>query len=349
MTQDSLVALPLPVLSALLCAVLAVLVRRLDLGNDRAPILFSLLFALFALEATLVAFRFGYGIKRLIFVQGILPLLVGPLMYLGFAALAVSPGRFRRLVLWHLGAVVAVVLGAQLLPMRMVPLDWAISGSYLFYAAALFLMWRKGPDHLVLARLDVSRSAAQWMLWGVGLLTVLLVLDSAISISFAMQEGGRASALISYGSILLIVFLLAVFFVLPPFLTARPAKVKPPSGADANAAQLEGAARDLLEGTGLYLDPDLTIQRLAKRLHVPVRGLSAAINESQGMNVSQYVNGFRLSHAADLLCRSDESIATVMAQSGFLTRSNFYREFQRVYGQSPAVYRQRRSATKDVP
>ena len=99
----------------------------------------------------------------------------------------------------------------------------------------------------------------------------------------------------------------------------------------------------MLEKSQLYLDPDLSVQRLARRLHLPVRTLSSAINQSEGINVSQWVNGFRLAHAAQLLETTKAPVSDVMTQSGFLTRSNFYREFQRVYGQSPASYRQDRA------
>lgn len=340
MTQDALASMPLPVLSALLCAVISILVRRLDPGSNRTPALLSALFAVFALQAILVALRFGYGVESLALVQRVLPLLVGPLMYLAFSALSVPEDRFRRGVRWHLGAVAFMVAGFQLAPVRLGPLDWVISASYLFYAVALIRLWRQGPDNLIHAHLDMARNVTHWMLWGAGLLSVLLVLDSAIAVSFAMQEGGRALAIISYGSILLILAFLVLAFVLPRLLTTHRARSKAPTEPGFDAARLEIAARDMLTTTRLYLDPDLSVGRLAKRLHVPVRSLSLAINESQGMNVSQYVNGFRLSHATDLLRNGDDSVAKVMAQSGFLTRSNFYREFQRVYGQSPAAYRQ---------
>ena len=35
------------------------------------------------------------------------------------------------------------------------------------------------------------------------------------------------------------------------------------------------AARAMLEKSQLYLDPDLSVQRLARRLHIPVRTLSS--------------------------------------------------------------------------
>jgi len=96
-----------------------------------------------------------------------------------------------------------------------------------------------------------------------------------------------------------------------------------------------------LKESKLYLDTNLTLERLAKRLHVPARALSEAVNQTQNMNVSQYVNGFRLRHAAMLLQTSKLNVTQVMEQSGFLTRSNFYREFERVYALSPIEYRTR--------
>ena len=45
----------------------------------------------------------------------------------------------------------------------------------------------------------------------------------------------------------------------------------------------------LLESRRLYLDPELTLTRLARALHVPVKRLSAAINRSTGGNVSRHV------------------------------------------------------------
>lgn len=339
MGQGALIAFPLHFLLALLWAVIAALVLRLDLARRRTPLLFCGLFAVFALESFLVGLRFGYGIAGLLVVQRALPLLVGPLMYLGFASLAVPPEPFRRMLLWHFGGFGAVLIGFQLAPAEFDGFDLVIAANYAFYAVALFRMWRKGPDHLIFAHLNVTRAVRLWMLGGVGFLVMLLVMDTAIAASFALNESGRALRIISLGSLMLIPLLVALFLIVPKFSTQRKVPAREVA-ADLDAAVLEAEVRGLLMASKLYLEPDLSVQRLAKRLHVPVRNLSVAINETQGMNVSQYVNGFRLTHAAGLLRHSDESVMTVLAQSGFLTRSNFYREFQRVYGCSPAAYRQ---------
>lgn len=61
------------------------------------------------------------------------------------------------------------------------------------------------------------------------------------------------------------------------------------------------------------------------------------------MNVSQFVNQVRLAEAARLLMSTDETVAKIMEQVGFLTRSNFYREFRKVYGEAPASFRKKLS------
>ena len=88
----------------------------------------------------------------------------------------------------------------------------------------------------------------------------------------------------------------------------------------------------------LYLDPDLTLGPLSRRLGVPVKQLSAAINRVTHGNVSRYVNRFRIERACERLL-AGESVAIAMDSSGFSTRSNFNREFRRVAGTSPSGWR----------
>lgn len=342
--QGSLFSFPLPIFTAFLCTVIAVLAARLDLGRKQSAVLFSMLCALFAVQSLLVAVRFGYGVEGFVALQRLLPLFVGPLMYLPFMALIVPTEQFGKLLLRHLGGMMFVTLALQTLPPRLGLGDLVIIGCYLFYATALIWRWWQGPDRLIHARLDVVRNVHRWMLWAAALLIVILLLEVAITVSFVLEKSGQVAAIISYGSILMILSLLGVLLVLPRFLKAGPAKSRPLFSVDTETAKLEAEAYELLTTTKLFLDPELSAQRLAKRLHVPVRKLSSAINDSKGVNVSQYVNGLRLSHAAELLLSSNDSVATIMSQSGFLTRSNFYREFQRLYGQTPAAYRESQSS-----
>ena len=94
----------------------------------------------------------------------------------------------------------------------------------------------------------------------------------------------------------------------------------------------------------LHRDEDLSLRRLARRLGLSDRRVSNAINRSHGTSVSQYVNGHRVAAACRLLRESEDTILAVSLAAGFATKSNFNREFQRVMGMSPSVWRRQNRA-----
>ena len=289
MDNATLLSFPLPMLTTLLCAVIAGLVWRLELGVRRASALFSALFALCTVESLLIGLRFGYGVTGLIPVQRALPLFVGPLMYLGFAALTIGQEVFARRVLSHLGAPVMALVLFWVLAENLWQLDWVISASYLGYIVALYLLWRKGPDALTYARVDVTRSLSNWILRGIGLLIFILLLDTAIALDFAVNRGANASTLISYGTVPLVLVLLAVLITIPPMLARSQSAPRSLPAAGPDEVTIETRLRSLMTQDKLFLDPDLTVQRLARRLHLPTRSVSRAVNRTRKMNVSQYV------------------------------------------------------------
>ncbi|WP_417712833.1 helix-turn-helix domain-containing protein [Pseudophaeobacter arcticus] len=339
MVDPIMVNFPLPLMTATLFVGVAVMVWGLELGPRRANVMFAGLLGLCALEAILVGLRFGYGVDQLIPVQRALPLFLGPMIYLSFVSLTVGASRFRRLTLLHL-AVPVVILGIfWTVSDGLGRIDWLISGSYLFYLVALYLLWRKGPDALSYAHVEVSRGLSNGILRGAGILVFVLFLDTAIALDFMLNRGAHAAKLISYGSVPLIVFTLAALITIPRMLNSPQAAKPATPSTSGRDAEIEAGLGALMRQDQLYLDPDITVQRLARRLHLPVRTLSAAINREKGKNVSQYVNDFRVEHAAKMLTQGQDSVAIIAAQSGFLSRSNFYREFQRVYGQTPVEFR----------
>lgn len=340
--DGNMISVPLPILATVLCAVIAPLILRLDLGRRISGRFFALLFASFAVQSLLVGLRFGYGVEQFITLQRLLPMSVGPLLYLGFVALGLDGAVLRKRALLHLGAALGLALGLGLFANIFRDFDLVISVSYLVYIVLLIRLARRGPDDLIYARLDIARPAIRWMFGGAAMLLCLLALDTAIALNFILARGSGAPALVTFGSALLIGLLVLILTSLPTLLTLQNGTTARPNiSVESEEATLEATTREMLLRSQIYLDPDLTLQRIARRLSVSERSLSVAINVSQGMNLSQYVNGFRLEHAARLLLETEDSVAKVMTQSGFLTRSNFYREFQRVYGQSPASYRER--------
>ncbi|MGB3315709.1 MAG: AraC family transcriptional regulator [Albidovulum sp.] len=344
--ETRLIALPLPLLAFCLSAAAFAMVLRRDFGVPSARAFFAAFFAVIALGGLLVGLRFGYGIIGLVPLQRALPLLAGPLLYLGFISFQRTEDRLRKPAIGHLGLALAIGLMPQILPAARDVFDWFIGLSYAGYTALLLALWRGGPNQMIRARLESADWLSRMAGWGAGFLMIFLVFDTAIAVAFARDRGALAVTLISYGSIVLMALLLFAIAT----LSARPKPAPAPPTRSENEIQamatLIAAADALISREELFLDTGLTAERLARRLHVPVRALSEAVNLSTGMNLSQYVNGFRLRRAAELLVEEGGSIRDVMERSGFLTRSNFYREFQREYGQSPATYRRAVSASK---
>jgi len=89
----------------------------------------------------------------------------------------------------------------------------------------------------------------------------------------------------------------------------------------------------------LHLDPDLNLQRLARKSGIPGKRLSAAVNSVEGVNVSQWINSKRIEHAQQLLQSPDQRISDIIYSCGFNTKSSFNREFKRITGVTPSAWR----------
>ncbi len=99
----------------------------------------------------------------------------------------------------------------------------------------------------------------------------------------------------------------------------------------------------------LYRDPDLTLERLARRAGIPGRQISGALNRIYGRNISQLVNEYRVNDAKRRLVATRDPVTVIMLESGFGTKSNFNREFLRVTGVTPSSYRRAARETSAAP
>ncbi|HXP96455.1 MAG TPA: helix-turn-helix domain-containing protein [Telmatospirillum sp.] len=121
--------------------------------------------------------------------------------------------------------------------------------------------------------------------------------------------------------------------------TPAPAPRSIPPGPEPEDSQVIAELDGAMRSKALYRDPELSLDRLARKMMVPTRRISLAVNRVKGINVSQYVNEFRIGDACRRLGETDESIMQIMFEVGFLTKSNFNREFLRVTGKSPSAWR----------
>lgn len=97
----------------------------------------------------------------------------------------------------------------------------------------------------------------------------------------------------------------------------------------------------LLQQEQLFtLEYGITLAQAARKLQVPARQLSNAINLHYGASFSVLLNDQRIAHAQKLLLQTpDLAVTDVMARAGFASKSNFHKEFLRVTGTTPTLYR----------
>lgn len=93
-----------------------------------------------------------------------------------------------------------------------------------------------------------------------------------------------------------------------------------------------------------YLDDQLTIAKLAKRLRVPAYALGRIINRRLDKNFMTFVNEHRIEEVKRRLTEAkgtDEKIIDIAFESGFRTKSAFNAAFKKATGMTPSQYRDR--------
>ncbi|MEM7282029.1 MAG: helix-turn-helix domain-containing protein, partial [Pseudomonadota bacterium] len=102
---------------------------------------------------------------------------------------------------------------------------------------------------------------------------------------------------------------------------------------------------NIMQSEQFFLQPDLTLPRLAKAVDCSVNHLSQVINSGFGMSFFDYLNNYRIDYAKKLLgeCREKNSaILDVAFTVGFNSNSAFYSAFKKIVGQTPAQFRRDR-------
>jgi AraC-like DNA-binding protein len=99
---------------------------------------------------------------------------------------------------------------------------------------------------------------------------------------------------------------------------------------------------DLMEQERLYLDAEITLPELARRMNCSVNNLSQVINSSFQLSFYEFLNRYRIEAAKDLLTRKlspRQPIGQVAERVGFRSNSAFYSAFRRLCGQTPTEFR----------
>ena len=101
---------------------------------------------------------------------------------------------------------------------------------------------------------------------------------------------------------------------------------------------------ELMEKEKPYLDPDMTVTKLAKKLEIPKEHISQVVNQQFYMNFNHFLNKYRVEEAKKRLKDPAEDkfvVLKIAYDVGFNSKSTFNTAFKKFTGMSPSQYREK--------
>ncbi|MEP4031545.1 helix-turn-helix domain-containing protein [Roseibium polysiphoniae] len=336
-------AMPVLPISMFAALVLAYVWLRAFLARD-TPVMVQILILACAIQSMIISFNQHYEVSWLGPVQPVTAMVFPALAYLAFASTAIRPLAWKRDWFHVLGPVAGAICFFTLPDI----MDGLVVASYVGYAVLLLRATLSGADALPLIRLEHGdRPLVLWRVVGLALLASAFSDVVIIAIMATGQEWLRPWVISIFSSgVLLMIGVLNLSDMLKDTADKDNSTSETASGARQTSDRPQAydadpdlftALEDLMKGEKIYLDPNLTLGRIARRLKVPEKLLSATINGYSGVNVSRYINTFRIEHACQEL-KAGANVTSAMYASGFNTKSNFNREFLRVKGCPPSTW-----------
>ncbi len=190
-----------------------------------------------------------------------------------------------------------------------------------------------------------------YLVWAIILLFILIYLVIIARTDFMLT---KASITFKLVNILLFFFLLAfgvkyqkqlIYFLKNEVVPLEiPAKTKYVNSGltNENMVLIAQKMNLLIKSKELYLDEYLTLQKVADVLEESPQSISQTLNDHLSTNFYTYINTLRLDLAENKLqdpSFSKLSIMGIAMDSGFKSKSTFYKLFKQKTGKTPAEYR----------
>lgn len=109
--------------------------------------------------------------------------------------------------------------------------------------------------------------------------------------------------------------------------------------SDKNINTINTQLIEKLNSSTLYLEADLTLNKMASVLGIKTNALSQVINQVHNKNFNTFINQFRLKEAKKLLIETDLKIESIAYDSGFSSLTTFNSFFKKEVGITPSTFR----------
>jgi AraC-like DNA-binding protein len=224
---------------------------------------------------------------------------------------------------------------------------WVISSCS--YLVATMRRLRDYRSRLRTLYSNLDDRELRWLDWFVISIVTLWV---AAAFMFVADNTGFDRVVVAeivYGlTACLMLFVMSFASIAPPDVTLEepaPSKDRPEEKyarsalTEAHAEQLATRINSAMTQDVLYLDPNLSLQKLSRHVGALPNQISQTLNEQIGATFFDFIARHRIEAAKPLIIAGAASTLTISLDVGFNSRSTFYKAFKREAGMTPKTYR----------
>jgi AraC-like DNA-binding protein len=193
---------------------------------------------------------------------------------------------------------------------------------------------------------NVENRDLRWVDWVMALLVMIWAAGAVLLADENLGNGGLFMDEALLGLTACCLLFLTIFASNTPSASdAEPSSEEPDtkyarSAMTANhAAKLAKRIGEAMQKDALYIDPNLSLQKLSQHVGALPNQVSQTLNQKIGATFFDYVARWRIEASKPLILAGDDSVLTVALQVGFNSKSTFYKAFKRETGVTPKAYR----------
>lgn len=217
------------------------------------------------------------------------------------------------------------------------------------YTIAAFLAIRKHKAHLSQTQSSEIRNVLNWLqYWIVAAIIFFIATYLAVELSVSIRQYDSRFTF-QVVSVFITFYIVYVSFwgirKTDAFRNLAPIGLNlstPFVTNNEDADELAQALQESLERGQHYLDPDLSLIRLAEIMNIPPGKLSYAINNRLGKNFYDFVNEYRVKEFLKRLSEKQYAHLSLLGlafECGFRSKSTFNAFFKKQTGQTPSAYK----------
>ena len=280
-----------------------------------------------------VAFHFWPDIPQIVLQLGLTAcFMIGPCLFFLVRSTQGDTSGLGRADRWHIAVLLALIIAVNVfLPYVAHPDLWRqVITPAINYAWLVYLLLATAQVYLQRTRLAGTPSGPLLLGALAGIWIIWIAYYTAGYTSYIV--GALSFTFVLAASVLVYLRLRSGQVPIEPYQDRR----IPESEA---AAQLQALAA-LMANERLYLDPGLTLPRLARRLGMPQTRLSQLLNDNNQTSFKQYLAQLRVTEAKALLRQTPPKPLEIVAEeAGFQSMSTFHSAFKKLEGITPAAFR----------